>query len=78
MPGRTGRCPVSRMIDLERFAEVGKALRALRDNAFGLPKRSQVKCLKCGRKQEVDTAMCFRAGWPECCGETMRMVEAKR
>jgi hypothetical protein len=33
--------------------------------------REQVWCLKCGRTEKVDSAECFRSGWPKCCGETM-------
>ena len=34
-------------------------------------KRGQVWCHKCGRTERVNSAECFRTGWPECCGQTM-------
>jgi len=34
-------------------------------------KRGIVWCRTCGRSQQVDSAKCFRSGWPKCCGETM-------
>ena len=33
--------------------------------------RGQVWCLKCGRTMKVDSAKCFRSGWPKCCDATM-------
>lgn len=33
--------------------------------------RGQVWCRTCGATLRVDSADCFRSGWPECCGETM-------
>ena len=32
-----------------------------------------VECDRCGQKQAVDFAKCLRAGWPKCCGETMKL-----
>ena len=33
--------------------------------------RGQVWCRTCGRSERVDSAECFRSGWPKCCGYTM-------
>jgi len=33
--------------------------------------RGRVWCRTCGKTQRVDSARCFRDGWPKCCGETM-------
>lgn len=33
--------------------------------------RGMVWCHKCGREQKVNSAECFRRGWPLCCGQTM-------
>jgi len=33
--------------------------------------RGLVWCTVCGRRQAVDSAQCFRSGWPLCCGYTM-------
>lgn len=33
--------------------------------------RGQVWCRHCGHTEKVDTAACFRSGWPFHCGETM-------
>lgn len=33
--------------------------------------RGQVWCVRCGRTRRVDSGVCLRSGWPECCGETM-------
>lgn len=42
-------------------------------NVNGIKKleRGRVWCVKCGRSQDVDSAVCFQNGWPTCCGETM-------
>jgi hypothetical protein len=34
-------------------------------------RRGQVWCRSCGSTQKVDSADCFRHGWPKCCGYTM-------
>jgi hypothetical protein len=34
-------------------------------------RRGQVWCRKCRRTELVDSAECFRSGWPKCCGYTM-------
>jgi hypothetical protein len=34
-------------------------------------RRGQVWCRSCGRTERVDSAECFRSGWPKCCGYTM-------
>jgi len=34
-------------------------------------KRGLVWCKKCGREESVNSSICLRNGWPECCGETM-------
>jgi hypothetical protein len=44
----------------ERFADCHPKLR-----------RGIVWCTICGRSQRVNSAECFRSGWPECCGYTM-------
>jgi hypothetical protein len=36
-------------------------------------KRGKVWCRICGSTQKIDSALCLRDGWPECCGETMTM-----
>jgi hypothetical protein len=33
--------------------------------------RGMVWCRSCGRSERVDSAGCFRSGWPKCCGATM-------
>lgn len=33
--------------------------------------RGQVWCKQCGASQQVDSAECFRSGWPQCCEATM-------
>jgi len=33
-----------------------------------------VKCDRCGRQTRVAFAKGLARGWPECCGETMRLV----
>lgn len=33
--------------------------------------RGRVWCCRCGATLSVDSAECFRRGWPTCCGETM-------
>jgi len=33
--------------------------------------RGMVWCRTCGKSKKVDSAECFRSGWPECCGYTM-------
>ena len=43
--------------------------------------RGIVWCKRCGRSQKVDSSVCLRSGWPECCGETMTIdspAERKR
>jgi hypothetical protein len=37
-------------------------------------RRGLVRCRTCSIEQKVDSAQCFRSGWPSCCGETMRLV----
>lgn len=32
-----------------------------------------VRCRRCGAEREVYGAHCLRHGWPQCCGETMRV-----
>lgn len=39
---------------------------------------SHIKCAHCGRDAYVDTATSLRRGWPECCGETMRLLPVSR
>jgi hypothetical protein len=36
---------------------------------------SQVRCLRCGREARVSLRLCLKDGWPECCGQTMLLVE---
>lgn len=36
--------------------------------------RGEVQCDKCGRLERVNSAGCMERGWPECCGETMRLL----
>ena len=38
---------------------------------------SRVRCSRCGKKQEVDAAECFRHGWPKCHGQTMLLDPIK-
>lgn len=38
-----------------------------------MAKDSFVVCDKCGARKEVDFRACVRAGWPLCCGYTMRL-----
>jgi len=33
--------------------------------------RGMVWCKTCKRSQKVDSADCFKNGWPKCCGYTM-------
>lgn len=33
--------------------------------------RGRVWCHECGATMRVDSAACFRTGWPKCCGYTM-------
>lgn len=33
--------------------------------------RGQVWCKECRATRKVDSAECFRSGWPKCCGYTM-------
>jgi hypothetical protein len=33
--------------------------------------RGIVWCTVCGKSKNVNSATCFRTGWPECCGYTM-------
>jgi len=34
-------------------------------------KRGYVWCKTCGKKLKVDSADCFKNGWPKCCNYTM-------
>lgn len=34
---------------------------------------SEVRCMRCGRSQQVSFAQCLASGWPKCCGATMRL-----
>jgi len=59
---------------LEQAKKLAESMKKLPDTlATCHPKltRGQVWCFKCGRSQKVNTAECFRSGWPKCCGETM-------
>lgn len=40
-------------------------------------RRGQVWCRRCGYTQKVDSAECFRSGWPKCCGHTMTIDAPK-
>lgn len=33
--------------------------------------RGIVWCTVCGRKRQMDSAICLSSGWPKCCGYTM-------
>lgn len=33
--------------------------------------RGIVWCTVCGRSEGVNSASCFKSGWPKCCGYTM-------
>ena len=35
---------------------------------------NRVRCEKCGKETEVDSAECLRTGWPECHGYTMTLL----
>lgn len=35
---------------------------------------SVVVCQTCRSTQDVDFGKCLRSGWPECCGQTMRLI----
>lgn len=37
---------------------------------------ARVRCRKCGAEKTVDGAHCLAHGWPECHGETMRLLRA--
>lgn len=37
----------------------------------------KVRCRHCGAEQDVKGAYCIAHGWPECHGETMRLVKDK-
>jgi len=37
--------------------------------------RAFVKCQKCGKEVWTNGAICLRSGWPECCGETMELLQ---
>jgi len=50
----------------ELHKELGKIHPALRQ---GL-----VRCDKCERELKVDSAKCLATGWPECHGQTMRLM----
>lgn len=39
--------------------------------------RGQVWCRECGATRKVDSAECFRSGWPKCCGYTMALDAPK-
>lgn len=38
--------------------------------------RGMVQCQTCGASTKVNSAQCLRAGWPKCCGYTMRLLGA--
>ena len=46
------------------------AERRLHDQGYG----NIVRCHACDHTQTVCVAHCFRTGWPEHCGATMRLV----
>ena len=50
-------------IEEKLYANVAKATPQLA--------RNQVWCRSCGSTKKVDSAQCFRHGWPKCCGHTM-------
>ena len=35
---------------------------------------SQLQCCHCKSEQRVNFGRALKAGWPECCGETMMLV----
>lgn len=35
---------------------------------------SNVECGTCGRREMANFARCLRAGWPMCCGYTMKLL----
>ena len=35
---------------------------------------SIVKCLTCGKEEQVNFGFCLFKGWPKCCGYTMRLM----
>lgn len=41
-------------------------------------KEGLVKCDKCGKEKKVDSAKCFKDGWPKCCGYTMTLISKKQ
>lgn len=36
---------------------------------------SKVECQECKKSEQVNFARCLGAGWPKCCGYTMRLIE---
>ena len=36
---------------------------------------SIVKCLTCGKEEQVKFGFCLFKGWPKCCGYTMRLMK---
>lgn len=38
---------------------------------------SLVRCIHCGREEQVTFIYCLKNGWPKCCGYTMRLIETK-
>lgn len=37
-------------------------------------KRGLVQCRKCKSEKKVNSAICFKKGWPQCCSETMILI----
>lgn len=40
-----------------------------------LPPDSTLECRTCSVTREVNFGQCLEAGWPRCCGETMRLIK---
>jgi Zn finger protein HypA/HybF involved in hydrogenase expression len=57
--------------DLAWFAQRAIGLHEKLGNCHPSLQRGQVWCRRCGHTQKVDSAECFRIGWPKCCGHTM-------
>jgi hypothetical protein len=43
----------------------------------GPPGDTLVECGTCGGVERVEFAKCLNAGWPTCCGETMRLLSTE-